>query len=85
MVATGIVLVVWGVILWIGTGIGESAFTNQLAGTPWEAASTTSSDLNISSSSSLQTVAFDSIAFMLLTADCLRSPTCTRCSGRPSS
>lgn len=39
VVATGIVLVVWGVILWIATGIGQAAFTNQLAGTPWAIAS----------------------------------------------
>jgi hypothetical protein len=39
VVATGIVLVVWGVILWIGTGVGQAAFTNQLSGTPWAVAS----------------------------------------------
>jgi len=39
VVATGIVLVVWGVVLWIATGVGQAAFTNQLAGTPWAIAS----------------------------------------------
>lgn len=38
-VATGIVLGVSGVVLLIGLGIGETTFTDQLAGTPWGIAS----------------------------------------------
>jgi hypothetical protein len=34
-VATGIVLLVSGVVILIGLGIGQEAFTNQLSGTPW--------------------------------------------------
>ena len=34
-VAAGIVLLVSGVIILIGLGIGQEAFTNQLSGTPW--------------------------------------------------
>lgn len=40
-VATGIVFVVSGVVLIIGLGAGQSAFTNQLAGTPWGPAADT--------------------------------------------
>ena len=35
VVATGIVFAVSGVLLLIGLGIGQTTFTNQLAGTPW--------------------------------------------------
>jgi hypothetical protein len=34
-VATGIVLLVSGVVILLGLGIGETAFVNELAGTPW--------------------------------------------------
>jgi hypothetical protein len=34
-VATGIVLLVSGIVMLIGLAVGQEAFTNQLAGTPW--------------------------------------------------
>lgn len=39
-VATGIVLTASGIVLLFGLSAGETVFTNQLAGTPWEPAST---------------------------------------------
>ena len=35
VVATGIVFAVSGVVVLIGLGVGQTTFTNQLAGTPW--------------------------------------------------
>lgn len=39
VVATGIVLLASGVLLLVGLGIGQTTFTDQLAGTPWGVAS----------------------------------------------
>jgi hypothetical protein len=41
VVWTGSVLLFWGIFLWIGETVGQAAFTNQLAGTPWASAADT--------------------------------------------